>query len=143
MKNLDSQNSSKAAHHLLTISQEMNCTENIIVESGCFECLPYFDSLGFKTAYYLPFLHKMNEQELAASITQIGKDLSTFSPSVLSQERDGYVLVKKHFPNCDIISWDLQTEVTDANIFSQSKTWVSSEEHLKVLLVRFDSDGWR
>jgi heptose-I-phosphate ethanolaminephosphotransferase len=143
MKNLDTQNSYNAAKRLYVISKEMNCTENIIVESECIECLPYFDSLGFKTAYYLPFLHDMNEEELAINLTKIDNSLSKFSPSVLSQERDSYALMKKHFPNCNFITWDLQTEATDNEIFSKSKSWAMSEKQLKVLLIRLDSPNHR
>jgi heptose-I-phosphate ethanolaminephosphotransferase len=142
-KNLTIQNSSDASNQLLLLSKEFNCTENIIVESACIECLPHFDSLGFKTAYYLPFLHDMNEKDLASSLAKIELELSKVSPRVLSPDRDGYALIKKHFPNCNFISWDLQTEVTDSEVFGNSKFWVSSEEQLKILLVRFDSDGWR
>ena len=143
MKNLDLKNSSVAAQQLFQSTNEMHCTENIIVESSCLECLTYFDSLGFKTAYYLPFLHDMNEKELAINLNKIEKSLLNFSPSVLSQERDGFALVKKHFPNCEIISWDLQTEVTETANFNKSKAWALGEEKLKVLLVRFDSPSHR
>ena len=143
MKNLAVNNSSIAAKQLYDISSQLQCTANIIVESSCIECLPYFDSLGFKTAYYLPFLQDMNEKELAFNLNKIEKSMSQFSPSVLSQERDGFALIKKHFPNCEFISWDLQTEVTETAIFNKSKAWATGEEKLKILLVRFDSPSHR
>jgi len=143
MKNLDPSNSKKAALHLLVISTKVNCTQNIIVESACLECLQAFDSLGFKTAYYLPFLHDMGEKDLYKSLIKIQKELEGFSPSVLSQERDGYALMQKHFPNCNFISWDLQTEVSDVPKTNQARKWTKNNQQLKVLLIRYDSSNHR
>ncbi len=143
MKNLDITNSKSAANVLKKIAVELNCTNNFIVESNCATCLSHFNELGFKTAYNIPFLHKMNEQELTTNLLKIENELSSFTPNYISQERDGYALIKKHFPNCALISWDLQTEVNNTTSFYNSTTWAKSEPQLKVLLVRFDSKEWR
>lgn len=142
-KNLNIQNSATAAQQLLTISKDMNCTENIIVESACLSCLQEFDALGFKTAYYLPFLHDLSEGKQYKELLKIEKELNIFQPSAITQERDGYVLLKKHFPNCDILGWDLQTEITDVSSADATKQFLKDESRLKILLVRFDSSNHR
>lgn len=143
MKNLTSQNSVTASKQLLEIAESYKCAENIIIESACLSCLQEFDALGFKTAYYLPFLHDLSEHEQYVELIRIEKEMKQFQPSALTQERDGYVLLKKHFPNCDILSWDTQTEVTDNDALTSTKSFLDSEKRLKVLLLRFDSDNWR
>jgi heptose-I-phosphate ethanolaminephosphotransferase len=143
MKNLTVENSPNASKKLLTIAEEYNCKENIIVESACLSCLKEFDELGFKTAYYLPFLHDLSEGELYDELTRIENEMKVFQPSVITQERDGYVLLKKHFPYCHILSWDTQTEFTDASQLKNTQLFITTEKRLKVLLIRYDSNNWR
>lgn len=143
MKNLTVENSPTASKKLLTIAEEYNCKENIIVESACLSCLKEFDELGFKTAYYLPFLHDLSEGELYDELMRIENEMKVFQPSVITQERDGYVLLKKHFPNCDILSWDTQTEFTNASELENTQLFITTEKRLKVLLIRYDSNNWR
>ena len=69
--------------------------------------------------------------------------INTVRPSALSQQFDAYSILKQQFPNCDVLTWDLQFDVDNSGDTAFINQLVNQQDRLKLFLVRKESDSYR
>lgn len=143
LKNLDSLNQNDAALRMQNIVLKYNLPDKVVVESPKIDALKSFIELQFRTAFYLPDLQNYSEVDMRKAIDSLIPLINTVRPSALSQQFDAYSLLKQQFPNCDVLTWDLQFDVDNSSDTAFINQLVNQQDRLKLFLVRKESDSYR
>lgn len=143
LKNLDSTNQNDAAFRMQEIAIKYNLLDKIVIESPKIHALKSFTELKFRTALYLPDLQNYSEDRMFRAIDSLIPLINAIHPSALSQQFDAYSLLKQQFPNCDLLTWDLQFDVDSPDDIAFINQLVNQQDRLKLFLVRKESESYR
>lgn len=149
-KNLNEDNYFKSLETLNTVIKELNFNRNnIIVESTSPKLLKPFRENGYKTSYYLPSnLLKLESIDFQRRIKIITNNLQKVRVDYLSTDSNQYEIVKKHFPNYNILTWNLLNDKIKINSFYQlkrsfakinRKISILRDDNIQVVLIKFES----
>lgn len=142
-KNLNKSNQEKAVFKLDSISSVFNLKkENIIIESSLPQYLNLFLNKGYKTSYYLPAKKSLIKSDSVKSL------INTYKTTYISANLSYYSLLKKHYPEQSILSW--QTGYN--NIYSikslqrainqfRTKWTILNDNKVDVFLVAYKADN--
>ncbi|MBL4703757.1 MAG: phosphoethanolamine transferase [Flavobacteriales bacterium] len=143
MKNLDTLSAITAATQLNSIGKEYNITNRIVVESPNLEALRPFSTQGFYTSFYLPFLQDLTDSKLHQTVDSLSMLMQHFQPSCVSQKFGAYPLLSAYFPKCDKLTWDLHYNWKINADRKEIEAIIIRENHLKLFLVRYETNSYR
>jgi hypothetical protein len=109
IKNLKTDNSTLILKRLEMLFSKNNFKRpKIIVESKYPEALEIFNTLGYKTSYYLPTkLYAKSKEQLSEQITLINSKLKNQPYLAISSAHLDYAILSKYFPNRSKYIWAL------------------------------------
>lgn len=142
-KNASEENCQAAIERLSAVAEKLKIKGSIIVESSCLPCLQKFSDQNFYTGNYLPFLHKMDESAMYASLNELAKDMKPNNISCVTTEMDGFQLVDTYFSDSDKMVWDLSLDWKDEESRAKAFRFLSNNPSVKVLLVRYETPSYR
>ncbi|MGE0562503.1 MAG: hypothetical protein AB7O47_11860 [Flavobacteriales bacterium] len=144
---LDFKNLNRKNAQASLISLENTCNKNnlkpsnFIVESNDVQLLGIFKDKGFQTSYYLhwPGLYTLDSTGLNMELEKINSNINAIDFNCyLSSDYHDYNILKKYFPNADILLW------LDDNFNEKIKNRLElykmlNNNNVKVILFKFKS----
>lgn len=108
-KNLNKKNAFVSLDKLNSIVNHFSLSKStIIIESTNTEYLKYFYNNGYKTSFYLPDkLNSLSQDNLQEVLGSIDNEMGNNFTDFISFPIEDYAIVKKKFPDKDLLLWDL------------------------------------
>lgn len=142
-KNLSDKNRKESLSKLNKLVEKFKIKNNIIVESVNPISLNDFSSDGFITSYYLPNLYNKAEAGLIRSLDLISNNIEQSYVTAISQDIKSYGALNKFFPNSNKLLWDMSLNWKEKRDRDRAFQLLESDESIKVLLVRYETKGYR
>jgi len=142
-KNLSDENRKESFSKLNKLAARFNIKKNIIVESVNPIFLNDFSNNGFITSYYLPDLYNKPEAGLMRSLDLISNNIEQSQVTAISQDIKSYGILNKSFSNSNKLIWDLSLNWKAKRDRHRVFQMLENDESIKVLLVRYETKGYR
>lgn len=142
IKRLTPEHSAAAAARLGRIAEAFGLTSRILAETTNAESLTPFAERGFRTSLYLPRIdHAKNWQNIHA-LENAKRTLVDHPTSGVSQELPMLRRLTPHLGQAPLYTWDRTVEASDPG-FEPWAERILSDPRIRVLLVRYDTAGYR
>ncbi|MEW4925006.1 hypothetical protein [Algibacter sp. 2305UL17-15] len=136
IKNLTPSNSKAILFRIDSLLKRKNVSnKNILIESNHPEVLPFFSDSGYKTSYYLPYLHDLKESKRRDTIMYIKSVLEQQPEVGISSHFLSHPIMKQNFPDTDKYFWVLGNLITFRSFFDIRN--VLDDDSVKIVLVSY------
>ena len=102
-----------------------------------------FSSDGFIASYYLPDLYNKTEAGLIRSLDLISNNIGQSHVTTISQDIKSYGVLDKYFANSNKLLWELSVNWKEEKDRQRALQLIKNDKSIKVLLVRYESIGYR
>lgn len=142
-KNLTVENQQEALEHLEYLNAKYSLKENILIESVESELLIPFTNKGYQTILYLPAFYKMSSNTFTSLLTEVSEEVEKGNYIGVSQNIGIYGILREGLSVVPKYLWDTKIDWSKPSDKEKAKRILGQDGSIEVLLVHFDTPGYR